>query len=72
MEVIGIIATLFIILAFLNKDVKKIRIFDIVGALLFILYGLLIKSFSTVLLNLVLTGVNIYQLYKLKGGKENA
>jgi len=71
-EVIGIIATLFIILAFLNKDVKKIRIFDIVGALLFILYGLLIKSFSTVLLNLVLTGVNIYQLYKLKGGKENA
>lgn len=68
MEILGIIATIFIILAFINKDIIKIRIFDIIGAILFIIYGILIKSFSTILLNCILTGVNIYHLYQLKKG----
>lgn len=50
-ELIGIIGSAFICVAFLFKNVIWIRLFDSVGAILFITYGLMIHSFSTVLLN---------------------
>ena len=65
-ELIGIIATIFIVVAFSMDGEKKIRILDLVGAVLFVIYGLLIKSFSTCLLNLILVGVQIYKLVKLQ------
>lgn len=65
-ELIGIIATVFIVVAFSMDGEKKIRILDLVGAILFVIYGLLIKSFSTCLLNLILVGVQIYKLVKLQ------
>ena len=55
-----------IIIAFLFTNEKKIRIFDAIGAALFILYGVLIHSFSTVLLNTVLIAVHVVKLNKLK------
>lgn len=62
-EVLGITATLFVLLAFLQRGEWKIRIFDGVGALLFIVYGVLIHSFSTILLNFVLVIIQCWKLY---------
>lgn len=62
-EIIGITGSVMIILAFTFKGEKKIRIADAVGAGLFIVYGLLIKSFSTVFLNVVLVAVQAYHLF---------
>lgn len=71
MEVIGIIGTLFIVFAFTMTGETKIRIFDGIGALLFVIYGLTIRSFSTVLLNGILIAVHIYKLAKAgRTGKE--
>ena len=53
-EFIGIAATLFVLLSFLMKDAAKIRKINIVGAALFVVYGLLIGSISVWLLNAVL------------------
>lgn len=63
-EYIGIIASLVVIVAFGVKGEKKIRILDMIGAFLYVIYGLSIHSFSNVFLNLVLLGVNIYRLIK--------
>ena len=49
MEFLGILGTLFIILAFAMNGEFKIRVFDMIGALLFIIYGITIKSFSNIL-----------------------
>ena len=65
-ELIGIIATLFIVVAFSLNGELKIRIFDLIGAVIFIIYGFLIYSFSTVLLNTILVGIQIYKIIKLK------
>lgn len=65
-ELLGIIATLFIVVAFLQSGELKIRILDAVGAILFIVYGICIHSFSTVLLNSILVGVQIYKIVRLK------
>ena len=65
-EILGIIASLFVISAFLFKNVKIIRILDAVGALLYVIYGFLIHSYANILLNVVLIAVQIYHLSKLK------
>lgn len=73
MEIFGLIGTLFIVLAFTMTGEIKIRIFDGIGALFSVIYGITIHAFSTVLLNSILIAVHIYKLYRLhqnekKGG----
>jgi hypothetical protein len=64
-EILGIVASLFVISAFLFKNVKIIRLLDAVGALLYVIYGILIHSYANILLNTVLIVVQIYHLHKL-------
>ena len=64
-EILGIVASLFVISAFLFKNVKIVRVLDAVGALLYVIYGILIHSYANILLNTVLIAVQIYHLYKL-------
>ena len=64
-EILGIVASLFVISAFLFKNVKIIRLLDAVGALLYVIYGILIHSYANILLNTVLIEVQIYHLHKL-------
>ena len=68
-EILGIVASMFIILAFLFKDVRIIRILDCVGALLYVVYGILINSWSNIFLNSVLILIQIYRLIELKRNK---
>lgn len=63
-EIIGIIATLFILASFVVNDIIKVRIINLVGATLFVVYGYSIKSFSTLLLNVLLICVHIFYLSK--------
>ena len=65
-EVIGITATLFVLLSFLMKDIRKVRVVNIIGAILFVIYGALINSLSTWLLNGVLIVIHIYYLIKMQ------
>ena len=65
-EVLGIVATLFILAAFSLNDKKLIRLVDSMGALLFVIYGILINSLSVWLLNICLIIIN---LYKIKNNK---
>lgn len=61
-----------IIVAFSFKNEKRIRIADMIGAAIFVIYGVLISSFSTVFLNIVLISVQILNLRRLaKKGTED-
>ena len=55
-EIIGIVATLFILAAFSLNDKKLIRLVDSMGAVLFVIYGILINSLSVWLLNICQIG----------------
>lgn len=61
-EWIGILGSIAIIIAFLFKDQRKIRIADAIGAGLFVIYGFLIHSFSNVFLNCILIAVQVWRL----------
>lgn len=65
-ELIGISGTLFVLLSFLMKDLVKVRIINIIGATLFVIYGLLINALSTWLLNGILIVIHIVYLLREK------
>lgn len=69
-EILGWVATLIIIVSFLVNDIKTLRTFSLIGAILWVIYGFVIQSSSIVFLNLVIVGIQIYKLYKIKLKKD--
>lgn len=68
-EAVGLCGTVFILIAFMFNDEKRIRIFDLIGAVLFVAYGFLIGAYSNVVLNGILI---VIQLVKLRRMQINA
>jgi len=65
MEIIGWIATVFIIISFLQKEIIKLRLFSLVGAILWTLYGLIGQSWSIVFLNVMIILIQVFWIVKL-------
>lgn len=64
-ELFGIAGTILILIGFLSNSEKRIRLFDMAGSLLFIIYGILIGALSNVILNGTLIIVHLVKLYKM-------
>jgi membrane-bound ClpP family serine protease len=58
MEIIGHIATIFVIASFFLKDLKNLRLLNLIGAVLFIIYGLSISSVPVILTNSLIFIIN--------------
>lgn len=71
-EWVGIIGSIMIIIAFTHKEEKKIRIFDAIGSVLFVVYGLLVHAWSTAFLNGVLLLVHLRRFLQMKRTKDEA
>ena len=63
-ETLGIVGMILILIGFGSKDEKIIRIFDTLGAMFFVAYGAITKTYSTLLLNAILIFINIVHLKK--------
>ena len=63
-EIIGIVATLFVLISFLFTSETRIRQVNIIGAVIFIVYGIIITAHSVYILNGALVIIHIYKLYK--------
>jgi len=66
-EIIGIVATLFVLISFLFTSETRIRQVNIIGAVIFIVYGIIITAHSVYILNGALVIIHIYKLYKGRG-----
>ena len=69
MEILGTLASIIVLVSFIIRGETKIRLINILGALLFVIYGLSIKAFSVWFLNGSLVFIHIYYLIKDKRGK---
>jgi len=69
LELLGTLASVMVLISFLMKSEKQIRAINIIGAILFVVYGVGIGSFSVWMLNGVLCLVHTRRLYKLKTEK---
>ncbi|HHF1176546.1 TPA: hypothetical protein ACUMGD_001220, partial [Haemophilus influenzae] len=52
--------------SFLFKSIVYLRIVNSIGAILFVIYSVIITAYPVALLNAFLVVVNIYQLWRLK------
>ena len=62
-EIVGYLASLFVLLSFLNKDLCKLRIVNSIGCALFVTYGVLLGSIPIIITNLAILFVNGYYLF---------
>jgi len=64
-ELIGYTGSLLIALSLSMKSLQRLRIVNMVGALFFIFYGILIAALPVVLLNSLTLCVNAYNLWRM-------
>ena len=69
-EYIGYMASLMVLLSFTMKDVKRLRLINMTGCILFIIYGFLMPSIRIglpiIIANAAIFLVNAYYLFKMK------
>ncbi|WP_171037104.1 YgjV family protein [Maribacter algarum] len=62
-EIVGYLASLFVLLSFFNKDIRKLRIINSIGCALFVAYGVMLPSIPVIITNVAILLVNGYYLF---------
>ena len=70
-EGIGYLGSILVVVSMLMTSVKKLRIVNTTGSVIFTAYALIIHSYPTAFMNLCLILINIYQLTKLGRKEQN-
>lgn len=69
-EILGYAASILIAVSLMMHSVLRLRIINFVGALLFTIYGLVIKSYPVAAVNFFIVLVNLYYLYQMRSAKD--
>ncbi|MFW6298515.1 MAG: hypothetical protein ACOC14_02430 [Bacillota bacterium] len=64
-EWIGYLASFFILVSLIMTSVKRLRLINLVGALLFTIYGYLISAYPVMIMNAGIVIVNLYYLKQI-------
>ncbi|MCX8074307.1 MAG: hypothetical protein N2749_01810 [Clostridia bacterium] len=65
-EVVGYVGSVVIAISLLMRNVYKLRIVNLIGAFLFVIYGYLISAPAVWSVNLFIVFVDLYYIYDLK------
>ncbi len=65
LELIGWIGNIFVVISFLNNDTLKLRSYNLVGASLWLAYGIIAGSFSIIFLNIVVISIQIVKITQI-------
>jgi len=63
-EWIGYLASLFVAISFTFKNIKHLRIVNIIGCITFVIYGFYIQSYPVIVTNLFIFIMNVFYLFK--------
>lgn len=62
-DILGYLAMALVGISFVMKDIKTLRLFNLVGASIFIVYGILLCEPPIYILNSFIVIVNLYYLF---------
>jgi len=63
-ELVGYLASLLLIVSFLMKNIRTLRLVNSLGCIAFVVYGFLLQtSWPIIITNAFIVGANIYYLY---------
>ena len=63
-EWVGYMASFFVAVSFIFKDVKKLRLVNMIGCLAFVVYGILIHAYPVIIANAFIFLMNLYHLIR--------
>jgi hypothetical protein len=69
LEIVGWIATFVVIGSFLINDILKLRSVNLIGATLWLVYGIIAGSFSIMFLNIVVMCIQVFKIRQLLNKK---
>lgn len=69
-EIIGYAASLLILVSLIMRSVLRLRVINLVGSIVFAVYGLLIQSYPVAAVNFIIALVNLYYLYEMFSMRE--
>jgi GNAT superfamily N-acetyltransferase len=70
LELIGYIASILVAISLMMSSVLKLRIINLVGALFFTAYGLLIQAYPVAVVNFFIVLINLYYLNEMRSTEE--
>lgn len=70
LDIVGWVASAFVILSFLINDMLRLRIVNLIGASLWLAYGVIDLSSSIIFLNIVIVSIQIFKIYHLSRTKK--
>jgi len=62
LDIVGWAATIFIIISFLINNMLWLRIINMVGAVLWLTYGIIDTSYSIIFLNVIIVTIQFYKI----------
>ncbi|WP_455808441.1 YgjV family protein [Clostridium butyricum] len=68
-EYVGYARSILIGISMFMKNIVKLRFINLIGCILFTIYGFIIKAYPVAVVNLIIAFTNIYYLYKLTKDK---
>lgn len=69
-EIIGYVASLVVLISLLMSSVKKLRWINMIGSVVFAVYGFLIGAIPVAVMNLGIVCINLYYLYQMYSKKD--
>lgn len=64
-ELLGYAASFLVVMSLLMGDIKRLRYINLVGCVLFVIYGLMISAYPVAVMNAVAAVINVYHLWRL-------
>jgi hypothetical protein len=69
-EMIGYAASVLVALSLMMRSILKLRILNLIGALFFTIYGLVIQAYPVAGVNFFIVLINLYYLYQIFSTRE--
>lgn len=69
-EIIGYVASVLVAISLMMSAIVKLRIINLIGSLIFTLYGIIISAYPVAFVNGLIAIVNVYYLFEIFTTKE--
>lgn len=64
-EWVGYLASILIAISMFMKNIIKLRFINLIGCILFTIYGFIIKAYPVAIVNTIIAFTNIYYIYRM-------
>lgn len=69
-ELVGYLASILIAISLMMRSILRLRLLNLIGAVVFTIYGLLIQAYPVAAVNFFIVLIDLYYLYEIRSARE--